>query len=237
MEIRTPSLSQSTQEKIDRLPFYGTEADRIRYFPLAVDPTGSVELANARPYWYNTEQGWLESYYAPENFAGLTVPGLKVGVSAGWYPVGDGPKMVVSASGGQSFSGVGVFNSWLAPGSGHSWLRGNSGYLTFEDNNKIRAQKAGRYSAFLAMGYPNGSGTGVSSFRAASSAGADINIIQKATTLLASYGQIEEFHMPLLHYNVGQYIYFRADAGAWTLGSGNPSTLMVLEYKGPPLAQ
>ena len=66
----------------------GTSAQRDGFYGVPSTDAQRVALANGVPIWFNTEKNWEESYYAPTGLSGLTVPGLKAGSPAGWYPVG-----------------------------------------------------------------------------------------------------------------------------------------------------
>lgn len=61
----------------------GTTATRNAKFPLPTTVAATAALANQVITWYNTTTGMFETYYATNNTAGLTVPGVTV--ASGWY--------------------------------------------------------------------------------------------------------------------------------------------------------
>lgn len=76
----------------------GTTAERDTAMGIPTSAAARLNLANAGATWYNTDFGWLESYFVPANTAGLTVPGLIVSgtVPAGWYPIAGGPEILAT---------------------------------------------------------------------------------------------------------------------------------------------
>lgn len=68
----------------------GTPAAREEVFPTPTNAAEHAALANRKVLWYNTERGWLESYYATTGTPGLAAIGLRAGIAPGWYPTGPG---------------------------------------------------------------------------------------------------------------------------------------------------
>lgn len=69
---------------IDGIPG-GTTAQRDAHYGVPTTDAQRVALANKAPVWHNAGNGKLETYYAVTGTSGLTVPGLAVGSTAGWY--------------------------------------------------------------------------------------------------------------------------------------------------------
>lgn len=71
----------------DRLLHSGTTAQRDAYYGSLSTTAQQVALANRCVTWYNTDKGWLESYYVVTGSSGLTARGLITGHTPGWYPL------------------------------------------------------------------------------------------------------------------------------------------------------
>lgn len=138
------------------VPTKGTTTERDAYFGVpATDPT-RVALANQRVSFFNTDLGWIESYYAVTALSGLTALGLVTGTASGWYPVpGTGgpvlanyPTAQVVANGGSNMSG------W----SGSSWSRGGTAWIEYIGNGTVQVKKAGRYRVHWHTAMQTGTG-------------------------------------------------------------------------------
>jgi len=87
----------------------GTTARRDRTYPAPTTDAERATLANRQVLWYNTDHGWLESYYAVDGTPGLTVVGV-LGTTtfavhpAGWYPVA-GTTQIIAHKGHQVWNG------------------------------------------------------------------------------------------------------------------------------------
>jgi len=69
------------------LGFRGTTAERDAQFPPPTDDVGRSRLANSQVWWFNTDKGWIESYFTTHGRAGLRVTGLLAMAPSGWYPL------------------------------------------------------------------------------------------------------------------------------------------------------
>lgn len=132
----------------------GTSATRDAVYGVPATDPARVALANQLPMWWNTESGWLESYYTRGGLAGLTVPGLIGGASTGWYPVGLGPRITLYPN--TSFAaGQGVaLKNW----NGTTVRRGGASWLTYDNaTGVVSVLKAGRYRLSLRTAAGTGS--------------------------------------------------------------------------------
>jgi microcystin-dependent protein len=231
-------------EKVE--PFYpkspvlavtqGSTAQRDSIYGVPATDAERASLANRRITWFNTDYGWEESYFAVTGAVGLTVRGLETGVAAGWYPLANGPRGIVFASGGQAHTSGSQFTAWRDFGTGGSW-RNVPGTIMHKATNNAALQTymAGRYKATCRMDFPVGTGTGVCAFHFVDSNtnGTDFQS-QYPVTLQASYGNTLTYDLgERLMYSSG-YIFFNTVSASWTLGIAGGS-YMQLEYTGPPL--
>lgn len=67
------------------VPTFGTTAERDAYWGIPTTDAERVALANQRPVWYDIATRRTLSYFAVTGTPGLTVPGLPVFSTAGWY--------------------------------------------------------------------------------------------------------------------------------------------------------
>jgi hypothetical protein len=67
----------------------GRGSGALRDATFGTPSTGAQQsaLANEMVSWFNTDNGWWESYFAPTGTTGLTAKGLITGTPAGWYPI------------------------------------------------------------------------------------------------------------------------------------------------------
>lgn len=214
----------------------GTSAQRdLRFVPPTTDAL-RVALANKRLLWFNTEFGWHESYYAP-TLTGLTAPALVAGVPAGWYPVNDGPRAKLTASGPQAHSGGSYFTNWQAMGVGGSWR--NSTHISRPSNDLAVLQTImpGRYDFEIAMFFPNGSGTGIWEFDYISDSGSSPVSMQTQNPLVlqASYGQVERMAYKDIVLREGGVCFMKTTAATWSIGNATV-TWMQMRYLGPAIA-
>jgi hypothetical protein len=68
----------------------GTTTARNNRFGIPTTDAERVALANRKVVWFNTDNGWEESYYATTGLSGLIAKGLLAGYASGWYPTGNG---------------------------------------------------------------------------------------------------------------------------------------------------
>lgn len=149
--------------------YAGTTAERDAFYGVPNTTALRVALANRAPSWYNIDLGWEESYYVGNTAAGLTVPGLISGASAGWYPTGPGPTCVLTPSAGNSTAGGAYVTGWL--GSFHR--RGGAAWFDATTDG-IVIEKAGRYRLSAWTIQQSGSGIAVFALRLLNSAGSTV---------------------------------------------------------------
>jgi hypothetical protein len=64
----------------------GTTAQRDTAYGVPSTDAERVALANMRVTWFNTDRGWVESFYMTAD-SGLTATALLAGYPPGWYPM------------------------------------------------------------------------------------------------------------------------------------------------------
>lgn len=109
----------------------GTTAQRDTKYGVPATDAARVALANQKVRWFNNDLGWEESYYAVTGLTGLTAKGLLAGTASGWYPMGEGPEIVLeptatfaAAAGGN----IGGWNGSVRRNGGAAWFgHGGSG--------------------------------------------------------------------------------------------------------------
>lgn len=137
-------------------PERGSESLRNSRYGVPADNAARVSLANRRPLWYNTDRGWLESYYATTGLLGLT-GGLMAGAPSGWYPVGPGPFIRLRPTAIYAASTSNAIKNW----NGEVHRQGGSDWFTYDNaTGRILVKKPGRYQ--VQVWTLQTSGTGVS---------------------------------------------------------------------------
>lgn len=207
----------------------GTTAERDAIFGTPANDTERVALANQKVTWFNTDLGWEESYFAVTGLTGLTVRALVAGTASGWYPIGPGPRALVWGTGAQAAVNGTPYTlfSFAAPG----YLNGGAAWFELTGGSTLRAIQAGRFAIKMSMTYPNGSGTGVASWRG----NMPFGVIQFPVPLLSGFGQILQQESPdvLLQPNDG--VYFQTDSATWTVGGPDHHAFIDMKYIGPAL--
>lgn len=219
-------------------PVAGTIALRNLTFPPPTTVAEQVDLANQQVTWWNTEYGWEESYYAPTGSPGLNPPGLVPGVSAGWYPTGDGPSIMLAAAGVKNAGAAWVeFDNWAAFGNTDKTSHRNSTLLN-RVVSYVDMGIAGRYDISMDCVIPNGSGTvvmGLACWRPSAAAWAFDR--QWGVPLQSGYGQFTQFTNDnrLLYASDRPVIRINgASAGSVNFGAVDGAHLSV-KYVAPPL--
>lgn len=226
--------------------FRGTTAQRDALYGVPATDSDRVILANAKITWFNTDLGWEESYYAVTGTSGLIVRGLMSGgPTAGWYPVGDGPRIHLqgTSSGEDHVSGQ-EFDAWqpypsanvATAGMGFTFNFGGTDWWDWPTvQSWIGIKVWGFYDIYDNMSFPNGSGTGVFAqtiYRP--SDGTTPWDFQKPVPLLGSYGQQVEFTARNVALRPGDRPHMRTVGGAWHVGGAY--TFHDIRYRGPLLA-
>jgi microcystin-dependent protein len=118
----------------------GTTAQRDAKYGSPSTDAARVALANQKVSWYNTDLGWTESYYAVHQTTGLTALGLVSGATAGWYPVTEGPYVIVESTQTTTVMVNSIIGGW-------SMLRrkGGASWFTLTGGQRINVLKHGRY--------------------------------------------------------------------------------------------
>lgn len=214
----------------------GTTSQRNAYFGDPSVVADQVTLANKRIMWFNTDYGWLESYYALAGSAGLTVPGLisGFGTTAGWYPVGEGPYSRHLASGSQNVVPATWVTSWAAWGSGGSTRHGGSSWFTYS-GGKVTCVKAGYYEAIGMTSFQTGTGAVLLHMMKNST-----SVMRVKTALDATYPNTAYFHKGAIAMTPNDGISLYSEIGSYTLNysSESPESRgeLTIRYKGPLLA-
>jgi hypothetical protein len=227
----------------------GTTARRDAMFTPTTDAERAT-LANRKVLWFNTDRGWLESYFAVDGTPGLTVVGV-LGTTtfathpAGWYPLA-GSTVIIAHKGHQEWSG----NMNSNPGTvliDHPSQVAVGGIQDF-DRNQITVTTGGYYrvrAAVLTADFFAKDGmvririNGVNRVRYEQS---DMPGLGNANPL----SQAQEVIMPLVAGDRVEAFYDNQDTttsppekssfmGAEEYG-GYEGTFLELVYQGPPLA-
>lgn len=221
----------------------GTTAQRNALYPVPTTDAQRAALANALPVWFNTDLGWMESYYADTGLAGLTAPGLVTGSGAGWYPTGRGPMAVVYTYGGMGSGSAIPFTTWHTWGVGQEpGLQsrkntpgnnndGSSIFYKAVDNAALQTFLPGRYRVTCHMSYPAGSGNMGGALWVTQ--GSSNRRIYKNIPMQTG-SQTEWYEFSDIVIGSGGYAWYRSEFGVGNVG-GDAETHMALEYLGPPL--
>ncbi|AWY06650.1 minor tail protein [Microbacterium phage Zeta1847] len=232
VESRVSALERTAEAAIPA-PTQGTTAQRDAYYGTPTSDAQRAALANARIAYFNTDLGWMESYYAPTGTAGLAARGLVTGTAAGWYPIGRGPRATLhAASGGQTRTNGQSYEAWQPFGSGDSNRNAGDAFVSAE-TSYLRMNLAGRWRIAAGLYFPNGSGTGVQSLRVNTASGGGLKAIAKPVPLLGNYGQFIEWEFPDMPVPAGAGAFLYTDAASWTIGGSN--SYLAVEYLGPAL--
>lgn len=119
----------------------GSTANRTTYYGTPTTDAQRVALANRKIRYLNTDFGWEESYYAVTGLSGLTAPGLEAGIASGWYPINEGPKIVLNPGGAVVATNGTNLGGW----SNTTWHRGGTDFLEYEGDGVVRVKLSGRY--------------------------------------------------------------------------------------------
>lgn len=119
----------------------GTTAQRDAKYGVPGTAAARVALANQQVQWFNTDLGWMESYYEIGSASGLLVRGLFLDAPAGWYPTGDGgPYIELTALAEVS----NFFNTFITGWSIYN-RRGGASWFTLNGTDRVDVLKPGRY--------------------------------------------------------------------------------------------
>lgn len=174
----------------------GTTAERTTLYPAPATAADQAALANLKVWWFNTDTGWPESYYATTGTAGLTAVGLVAGAAAGWYPVGAGPAISLIAGTQQSLTTGNTYTGWNGPGFGRSWRRGGAAYFTYAASGAITAVRAGRYRVLCVGTVQQGTGS-LLMYLLRGPAAADPNLAAQAVATLGTWDV--SFQLPMMN--------------------------------------
>lgn len=160
----------------------GTTTQRDARFGIPVTTADIAALANRRVIWYNTEEGWMESYYATTGTAGLSVRGLTTGNPSGWYPVGQGPYIRLQPTSAFSAVANNPIRSW-----GTAFRSGGTAWFSYSDTNgRISIPRGGRYQVRAQTTQQNGNGTANYHLRVLNSGSYEQHIDGVAFTLVSN---------------------------------------------------
>lgn len=212
--------------------FSGTTTERNAMFGTVTTDAQIVALANKQVRFYNTTEGWWESYYSPAK-NGLTATSLIGGNAAGWYP--DAGSDLRAHCGIQSgFQAVGA-SSTIEPVMGDLLL-----------NTKMRFTKSTRSGIALPFGgfyrvfgnaYMSGSTSG--NFAAHISSTAQNNTLIRGSSSKPNAMDVEanvNGLFPFTKTEVIRLFIYSSDAVSCWGTSGYNGTRLTVEYAGPPLS-
>lgn len=217
-------------------PSGGTIAERDAMFGVPAGDPARVELANQNIAWFNTDAGWVESYYATTGLPGLTARGLVAGTDSGWYPVGPGPLIYLVASAPQNVTGTNqTITTWAAPGTGLSTRVGGADWFTLSAG-LVTTVKAGRYHVRQKTRAQSGSGQ-VWHYLLSSTLG---NLAISNFTLNAAFQNSHLEAGPIIHPAGATFRVISDNGGPYFVqeggnGSDPMSGEFVVTYVGPPL--
>ncbi|AXC38644.1 minor tail protein [Arthrobacter phage Tatanka] len=117
----------------------GTTAQRDALFGVPATDAERAYLANSRQTWFNTQTGWAESYYTVTGAPWLAVPGLVAGATPGWYPIGEGPFVILDSTGATWVD----WNTSIG-GLAVTQRKGGAAWFTYT-NSMVQILKHGRY--------------------------------------------------------------------------------------------
>lgn len=217
------------------VPTSGTAAERNARFGVPATDAERVALANQKPIWFNTEDGWEESYYAPQGLAGLTARALVAGTPAGWYPTGEGPYSRLLTGVVQSMAPGTYINTWSQWGTGGSTRRGGAAWFTYNAAlGAVTCVKPGYYDVTAMDSQQAGSGTTVTHVLRSGNAVATL-----ANPLNGTYATTALKEAPMVAMGAGGALACYTSVGAYQTNviTGNPETrgFFHIRYKGPLL--
>lgn len=133
----------------------GNTAERDAWFGTPPDAAGRASIANSRPVWFNTDNGFEEQYYAENTAPGLIVPGL-LGGNFGWFPKDEGPFCTLVPSAGIQTAAGSYVGGW----AGSAYRRGGPEWFTYTAQGII-INKPGRYDLSAWSIQQSGSGAAI----------------------------------------------------------------------------
>lgn len=217
--------------KWDIVAFSGTTADRALIYGVPTSDADVVALANRQVRYYNTTEGWWESYYSTTK-TGLTAKNLIGGNAVGWYP----------ESGSDIRAHCGIQNSFqrveatttIEPVMGDLLLNTKNRF-TKKGNSGIGVPFGGFYRLF-ASAYMSGGATG--NFSIAISVAMGSTIIRGSNNKPNSM-DVEANVNGIYPFNgtdtIRAFIYSADGVSCWGT-TGYNGTRLTVEYAGPPLA-
>lgn len=221
----------------------GTPAQRDAMYVPPANLAQRVALANRQVRWFNTTQGWWESYYTTTGEAGLLVRGLRasiagVAVAPGWYPMPDagGPRRRLVGNGSQAMGSGSLYTNWRTTGEDTFWIGSGAQGITpsTATGQSLTVGLAGEYDLEYRLGLQAGSGTGV--FGIYRHWAAATWILLDPGVLLAGYGTSFQGAMRVQIPAAGA-IGMGVNSGTLTVGGTNYNTgLFDLRYTSPPFA-
>lgn len=120
----------------------GTTAQRDALYGVPSTMAARVALANQQVTWFNTDLGWKERYYEIGSSSGLTVRGLFLDASSGWYPIGDGPAPYIEL---EALAEVSQFFNTYITGWSIRNRKGGASWFTLSGTDRVNMLKPGRY--------------------------------------------------------------------------------------------
>jgi hypothetical protein len=133
----------------------GDNVQRNAAYPLPTTPAEESILHNKKVYWFNTQKGFVESYYArADNPDFIYPPALlnNVPVAPDWYPVDTGPEVRMEPTGSIAVGAGATIGGWgsIKNFGGSSYWAANS--------TSITCNMSGTYEFIVWTNQPQGSG-------------------------------------------------------------------------------
>lgn len=211
--------------------FTGTTAERNTIFGTPTTDAAISALANKKVRFYNTTEGWWESYYSPQR-TGLVATPLIAGNVAGWYP---DPGSDIRASRGiqNTFQAIAA-GATIEPTFGELLLNTRERF-TASTKSGIILPFGGFYRIFGNAYVSGGVASTVTTYISLSS---ESTLIRGSASKSASY-DVEANVQGIYPFQKTDIIrmFIRSEYGLSTWGTtGYNGTRLTLEYAGPPLA-
>lgn len=211
--------------------FAGTTTERDAIFGSPTTDAAIVALANKQVRYYNTTEGWWESYYSTAK-TGLTAKNLIAGNTVGWYPEA-GSDIRAHCGIQNSFQRVEA-NTTIEPVMGDLLLNTKNRF-TKRGNSGIGVPFGGFYRLF-ASAYMSGSISG--------NIVVSISVAMGTTIIRGSNNKpnsmdVEANVNGLYPFNgtdtIRTFIYSADGVSCWGT-TGYNGTRLTVEYAGPPLS-
>lgn len=211
--------------------FSGTTAERNTIFGTPTTDAAISALANKKVRFYNSTEGWWESYYSAPR-TGLLVTPLIAGNAAGWYP--DAGSDIRASRGIQNAFQPIAAGATIEPVLGELLLNTRERF-TASTKSGIILPFGGFYRIFGNAYVSGGIASTVTAYISLSS---ESTLIRGSASKSASY-DVEANVQGIYPFQKTDIIrmFIRSENGLSTWGTtGYNGTRLTLEYAGPPLS-